>query len=258
MVLGVLAGVVLLVLVAGVATVRQSQTEQAVLPVAQGVPGPVLLVPGYGGATSAVEVLAATLRARGRDATVVRLPGRATGDMREQAAVLGDAADAAMERTGAASVDVVGHSAGGVVARLWVGENGGAVARRVVTLGSPHHGTSIAALARDLVPDSCPEACRQLSPDSDLLRGLNAGDETPTGPIFVSIWTRVDRVVTPPQSARLSGAVNVQVQRVCPNSRVEHGDLPRDPRVQAIVLAELGVAAPAVPRTCDRVRPPGS
>jgi hypothetical protein len=93
--------------------------------------------------------------------------------------------------------------AGGVVARLWVHEDGGSVARRVVTLGSPHHGTSVAALAREFVPDSCPEACRQLSPDSDLLRELNAADETPRGPLFVSIWTRVDRVVTPPESSRL-------------------------------------------------------
>ncbi len=251
--LAVLGCLAVLGLVAAVATLRQSQGSAEFEPVAQDVPGPVLLVPGYGGATSALEVLAATLRAQGRDATLVKLPGSATGDMRGQADALGNAAKAAMERTGATSVDVVGHSAGGVVARLWVSETGGPVTRRVVTLGSPHHGTSIAALARDLVPDSCPVACQQLSPDSELLRGLNADDETPTGPLFVSIWTRVDQVVTPPESARISGAVNVQVQAVCPGSRVEHGDLPRDPQVQAMVLAELGVSTPAVPRTCERV-----
>lgn len=254
LVVAVLTLVAVLVLVAVAATLRHSQGNPTQFePVAQDVPGPVLLVPGYGGATSALEVLAATLQARGRDATVVQLPGTATGDMRQQAEALGDAADAAMARTGATSVDVVGHSAGGVVARLWVSQTGGAVTRRVVTLGSPHHGTSIAALARDLVPQSCPQACRQLSPDSELLRGLNADDETPTGPLFVSIWTEADRVVTPPESARLSGAVNVQVQAVCPRSRVAHGDLPRDPRVQAMVLAELGTAVPVVPRSCEKV-----
>ncbi len=252
--LAVLTCVGLLVLVAVAATLRQSQgTSKEIQPVSQSTPGPVLLVPGYGGATSALEELAARLQARGRDATVVQLPGNATGDMHDQANALGDAADAAMESTGATSVDVVGHSAGGVVARLWVSESGGSVTRRVVTLGSPHHGTSIAALARDLVPDSCPVACRQLSPDSDLLLGLNADDETPTGPLFVSIWTRLDRVVTPPESARLSGAVNVRVQAVCPGSRVDHGDLPRDPRVQAMILAELGTAPPVVPRSCERI-----
>lgn len=254
LVLALLAGVAVLVLMAVAATVRQWQAGSADFqPAAQDVPGPVLLVPGYGGATSALEELAATLQARGRDATVVQLPGSATGDMREQADALDDAAVAAMERTGAATVDVVGHSAGGVVARLWVRQDGGSVARRVVTLGSPHHGTAIARVARDLVPKSCPVACRQLSPDSDLLRDLNGDDETPAGPLFVSIWTRVDRVVTPPRSARLSGAVNVQVQAVCPGSRVEHGDLPRDRRVQAMVLAELGTTTPVVPRTCERV-----
>jgi len=103
-VLALLAGVAVLVLMAVAATVRQWQAGSADFqPAAQDVPGPVLLVPGYGGATSALEELAATLQARGRDATVVQLPGSATGDMREQADALDDAAVAAMERTGAAT-----------------------------------------------------------------------------------------------------------------------------------------------------------
>ena len=53
-----------------------------------------------------------------------------------------------MDRTGTDSVDVVGYSAGGVIARLFVRDDGGdSVVRRVLTLGSPHHGTDVAALA---------------------------------------------------------------------------------------------------------------
>src|SRR4028119_1448243 len=141
LVLAVLTGGAVLVLVAVAVTLRHWQESVEFEPAAQNVPGPVLLVPGYGGATEALEVLAATLEARGRDATVVQLPGTATGDMREQAAALDKAADAAMERTGASSVDVVGHSAGGVVARLWVDAEGGSGARRGGTPGAPHHGT---------------------------------------------------------------------------------------------------------------------
>lgn len=219
-----------------------------VAPVAQDHPGPVLLVPGYGGSTAALEVLRAALERSGRDAAVVHLAGDGTGDLTNQAKVLDRAAHAALDRTGAESVDVVGFSAGGVVARLWVRTfDGGDLARRVVTLGSPHHGTDLAGLAGDLTPDMCPVACRQLVEDSDLLRALNAGDETPTGPLWVSIWTTDDRVVVPAESASLEGALNFSVQSVCGGVHVEHGDLPRDPAVIAMTTTELGVDPPARP-----------
>lgn len=235
-----LAVVVVVALVVGGGFAVRALTGN-VDPVAQDRPGPVLLVPGYGGSTSALEVLAAALRSAGRDAVVLALAGDGTGDLSGQAEVLAVAADAARERTGAESVDVVGYSAGGVVTRLWLKEyDGASVARRVVTLGSPHHGTTVAGLAESVVPDQCPEACRQLVPGSDLLRGLNAGDETPEGPAYVSIWTTQDETVTPPDSSRLDGALNLVVQEVCAAATVSHGELPTDPLVGAMVLLELG------------------
>ncbi|HEX6756254.1 MAG TPA: lipase [Mycobacteriales bacterium] len=236
---GALAGVLLGVL----------GRDPVAVPVPQDRPGPVLLVPGYGGATEAVDVLAGRLRAAGRDATVVRLPGDGTGDLAAQAAALDVAASAALARTGAPSVDVVGYSAGGVVARLWAAGGGRTVARRIVTLGSPNHGSGVAALGGSLAPGACPAACRQLAPDSSLLSRLNA-DETPDGPVWVSIWTSVDQVVTPPDSARLDGALNIPVQSVCATSRVGHSELPTDPVVGSLVLAALAPAAPATPTTC--------
>ena len=87
---------------------------------------------------------------------------------------------AALARTGEQSVDVVGYSAGGLVARLWVADGHADVVRRVVTLGSPHHGTSLADLAGDVAPGQCPLGCQQMASDSDLLaapqpRGRDAG-----------------------------------------------------------------------------------
>jgi triacylglycerol lipase len=208
-------------------------------------PGPVILVPGYGGSQSALLRLAGRLAATGRSTQVLTLPDGGTGDLLTQADTLDTAVRTAL-RNGAPSVDVVGYSAGGVVARLWVRDFGGQpLARRVVTLGSPHRGTGLASLAGSLLPDACPVACRQLAPDSDLLRRLNSGDETPAGPQWVSVWSTVDEVVRPPDSARLEGALDLTVQDVCPRSQVQHGDLPDDPVVQGIVLAELA-ATPTV------------
>ena len=186
-----------------------------------------LLVPGYGGGTGGLEQLANRLRAAGRQATVVPLPGDGTGDLDAQATALDVAVRSALA-AGAPSVDLVGYSAGGVVARLWARDHDGAArARRIVTLGSPHHGTDLAAVAGLLAPDSCPPACQQLAPDSDLIAGLNSGDETPDGPAWVSIWTSQDQVVTPPDTARLVGASNVVVQRICPGRASTTGSCPR-------------------------------
>jgi triacylglycerol esterase/lipase EstA (alpha/beta hydrolase family) len=215
--------------------------------VSQSAQPPVLLVPGYGGGTAGLDVMAAALRREGRDVTVVHLAGDGTGDLNQQADVVEDAVHRAIS-AGADSVDLVGYSAGGVTVRLWVRQyDGGSVARRIVTLGSPQHGTDLAALASDIAPDKCPEACRQLATDSQLIDQLNSGDETPSGPLWVSIWTTDDAVSTPPQTASLAGALDFSVQQVCPRVNVTHAQLPESPVVIAMVEAELRRTPPALP-----------
>jgi triacylglycerol esterase/lipase EstA (alpha/beta hydrolase family) len=248
-----LLAALLVVAAAALTTVWVSRPGTPAGPVAQARPGPVLLVPGYGGGTAALQPLADALAAGGRDATVVALPGNGTGDLREAAEALDAAVTEALDRTGEDTVDLVGYSAGGVVARLWVADGHAALTRRVVTLGAPHHGTSLADLAGNLAPGQCPVGCQQLAPGSDLLAELNAGDETPEGPTWVSIWTTQDQTVTPPDSARLDGALNVPVQSVCAGAQVGHGDLPRF--ALPLVLAELAAGDPVElgPADCPRI-----
>ena len=234
----------LIMTVAVVAVIRVAATSH---PVPQSAPGPVLLVPGYGGNVDSLRPLAAALRSAGRTAVIVEPVGDGTGDLRMQAEHLAEVAERVRDDAGAASVDVIGYSAGGVVARLWVRDDGGAeVARRVLTLGSPHHGTSQAALGAEFA-GGCSDACEQLVPDSDLLRRLNAGDETPAGPLWATVRSTSDQVVTPIDSAALSGALNVLVQDVCPGSTTAHGDLPSNPVVLAVLGSVLGVGTPQLP-----------
>jgi len=216
------AGVAVLIVAVGVLIAVRSQGSD-------GHDDAVVLVPGYGGSQDGLRVLADRIRAAtGRETRVVTLPGNGTGDLQAQVAVLASVA-------GSGSVDVIGFSAGGVVARLWVARGG--TPRRVITLGSPLHGTRLAATGGAVVPDACPVACQQLAPGSALLSSLA---REPVKTPWLSIWTEDDQTVVPPDSSRLEGAVNLPLQGLCPGVHVEHGELPTHPLSSAIVLSALG------------------
>ncbi|HEX4700962.1 MAG TPA: lipase [Pseudonocardiaceae bacterium] len=212
----------------------------------QSQPGPVILVPGYGGSTGSLSTLAARLRSAGRTTDIVSLPGDGTGDLLAQVDVLDTAVNNALGG-GAPSVDVIGYSAGGLVTRLWVARDAGEHrARRVVTLGAPLHGTEVAAAGTALVPGACPLACQQLVPNSALLRSVDT-QPLPAGIRWLSLWTENDQTVVPPESARLTGAVNVPLQQICPGVQLSHSQLPADPLVDRIVLAALDGPALSTP-----------
>ena len=176
----VLAVALVIVVVALVST--GSEEEKTVDPAR---PGPVIVLPGYGGDTEPLTPLLAALRGEGREVVLFEPTDNEQGDLRVQAKRLAALADSAADGSDAGSVDVIGYSAGGVIARLFVRDYDGAdVVRRVLTLGSPHHGAEVAGSAGELA-GGCPKACEQLAIDSDLLRELNAGDETPAGPRWV-------------------------------------------------------------------------
>lgn len=192
---------------------------------------PVFLLPGFGGSTSDLALIAAELRSAGRDVRLVELD-EDWPDFETQAALLDDAVG------DSASVDVVGFSAGGLVARLWASSDAaGGAARRVVTVATPNHGTSA-----DVLGPGCTGGCASLLAGSDLLTELNA-DETPDGVKWTTIWSETDGVVSPASSARLAGALDVRVQDVCPGLTPNHLEMLSAP-VPALVAAVLAGAEP--------------
>ncbi|MGH2809152.1 MAG: alpha/beta fold hydrolase, partial [Actinomycetota bacterium] len=198
-------------------------------------PVPVILVHGYGGSSTSMETIQARLQREGRSVVAVDLPDRGEGDITSSARFLSEAIDA----TGAATVDLIGFSLGGVVVRTYVDAIDASKPRYVITLASPHHGTDIAGLATFADPGACTGACAQLNPESDFLAGLNDPDETPEGPAFVTVWTDDDETVTPPDSAVLDGALNIKIQDVCPGAEVSHGDVAHHLAVLGIIVTTL-------------------
>jgi triacylglycerol lipase len=211
-------------------------------------PTPVVLVPGYGGTAASLATLERRLRGPLRPVVVAGLPDRGTGAIDASIRELGRTVD----RTGAAMVDLVGYSAGGVVVRGWLRQPGNAArARHVVLLGSPNHGAELAGLAGSVDASLCPDSCADLAPGSGFLARLNAGDETPPGPRYVSVWTQRDQTVTPPDSAVLRGAVNVRVQDVCTDAQFGHGGLVHDPLALGLVVRAVEGALPSTPGPGD-------
>ena len=209
---------------------------------------PVVLVPGYGGATDALEVLAAALRDDGRYVRIVELGPASLGDLHDQADLIRSTVTDVRRDSGASSVDVVAFSAGGVATRIWAADDGGAkVARRIVTLSSPHHGTDSTVISSKLSGGTCPVACQQLDTHSSVIRDLNRGDETPAGPAWISLWIENDDLLVPPTTARLDGAVNFAIQSVCPGLSISHLGLPANRVVVAMVRDELDRAEPGKP-----------
>ena len=184
-----------------------------------------------------LDGLATRLDNAGRSTVVLNLPNGATGDLQVQAGVLAAAVTKALA-AGAPSVDLVGYSAGGIVIGLFVAAHPSEV-RRVVTIGSPLHGTALAGLAATLLRAQCPVACQEMVPGTPLLASLDAAQPARTGVPWTSMWTDRDEVVAPPDSARFTGATNIVLQDICADDRATHLSLPADPLVAGITLKSL-------------------
>ena len=107
-------------------------------------PTPIVLVHGLFGHAAGFRVLGRFLLARGfHNLATFSYAPRVDHD--ELARGLGRAIDAVCETTGAAEVDVVGHSLGGLAARHLLERSARARVRRVVTLGAPCLGRALPA-----------------------------------------------------------------------------------------------------------------
>ena len=121
--------------------------------------------------------------------------------------------------TGAAKVDIITHSMGGLSSRWYVKFLGGSSSvDEWVSLGGPNHGTNTANLC--FWQTSCFEmntalaclqtSCREMYPGSSFLTALNATDETWGTPRYATWWSPCDEVINPDSSILLSGATNTQ------------------------------------------------
>ena len=139
--------------------------------------------------------------------------------------------DAVLASTQARAAMIVGHSMGGLVARAYIRKYGTAKVARILTIGSPHHGSVHAWL----FPGA---SLAELRPGNPWLAALNR-ERIDATLRFVSLWSWHDSMVAPQTSCELPGAIDVALVGV------GHNALLGDGRVLAQALAEIGAAREA-------------
>ena len=132
-----------------------------------------------------------------------------------------DAAIARLLRaSGARQVSLVCHSMGGLVARAYLRSHAHSHVRRVVTLGTPHHGTVFAHCARS-------DNALQMRRSCDFVTQL-AQREEPTE--FICFASQHDNLIVPRESQVLTCAEAVWFERV------GHLEMTGDPTVLARLI----------------------
>ena len=185
----------------------------------------------------------------------------ATGLIEHSAQELSAFVDRVLAATGAAQVDLVGHSQGGMMPRYYLLENGASKVHALVGLSPSNDGTTLDGIftlashfpGSDALLADCP-ACAEQEAGSPFITQLNAGGETVPGVAYTVIQSRNDEVVTPYTSAFLAGANNITLQDQCVLDQGEHVSMPYDHIADADVLTALDPAHPRHP-ACTPVAP---
>jgi triacylglycerol esterase/lipase EstA (alpha/beta hydrolase family) len=159
--------------------------------------------------------------------------------------------------TGAAKVDIVGHSEGGFQSiygpkvRGYAGQVG-----KVIALAPPTHGTTFGGLVsvgdylglgplvdQVLQQFGC-QACDELIVGGSAVATLTAGPIAQPGVKYTVIASRFDALVTPHETSfiREPGVTNQYVQDTCPLDPVGHVGLAFDPTVAQLVANALDPA----------------
>ena len=194
---------------------------------AAGTRGPVVLVHGWSLSRGSWWLLRRRLLRDGWSPVCCFDYGSITADVESAAIQLGTFVQRLVEAN-AAPPALIGHGLGGLVIRNYAGRCAHAEVQRIITLGTPHQGTDLAAR---LFP--------HLKPGSAFLRDLKASDRAVRRYDVIAIHSTFDAVVLPPSNARYPIALNVQL------NDVGHNTLLFSRRVYGLLAENLAAPLPS-------------
>jgi pimeloyl-ACP methyl ester carboxylesterase len=156
---------------------------------------PLVLINGLGVPHFVAEVYARFFREDGRRVFAVSPPSLGFGDLRAAARRVDEAVGRALAETGAAKVDLVGMSLGGLIGLYYVRCAGGAPrVARFVSVGGPLNGSRLACVGR-IPPLTALPSLSQICALSDFVREVQTAPREEE-PRMYTVGTRGD-FVTP-------------------------------------------------------------
>ena len=166
---------------------------------------PVLLLHGYGCNSGYWSHLTPLLdRARINHATLDLEP--LLGAIDDNVPSVARAVESLCLKSNAPKVIIVAHSMGGLVARAYVREHGAACMAHIFTLGTPHHGTSLARMGIGKNAAQMRRGRGSDARESAWLQALAAAENAHTRSLITSFYTHHDNIVAPQTSSVLPGA----------------------------------------------------
>jgi pimeloyl-ACP methyl ester carboxylesterase len=201
----------------------------------------VVLIQGFMQTRRVMDTLERRLRSDGFRVVSFHLGGLLnnfnTRGIASLAALINSKIQRLREREDIGKIHIIGHSKGGLIARYLVQRAGGAdYTTTVITLGTPHHGTPVAALGMGVGLFLVSRSIWELFPQSPLIKELNA-DPFPAGVRLVSVYSSGD-IVCPYQRSMLTLRDGADVRNVMTRG-LGHMELVEDPYVYGLLLREL-------------------
>ena len=194
---------------------------------------PVLLIHGYGCNSGYWHSMSkALLKANITHHAVDLEP--VIGGIDEYVPTIHRAVETLCRETGHDKVVIVAHSMGGLASRAYLRDYGSNRIGKLITLGTPHHGTGLAHFGVGLNTHQMRwTATEQEGLASEWLRALKASENVAVYGHIVSIYSHHDNIISPQTSSHLPGAKNIEL------SGIGHVALGFDPEVQALVIREV-------------------
>lgn len=174
---------------------------------------PIVMVHGYSGSTSNFNTMESRFQSAGHPSCALYKFGYNSlgSSNKTSASRLKSFVDGALSSTGQSKARLVAHSNGGLVSRWYrVFEGGSKKTSKLITLGTPHQGTSWAYAC--ISP-----ACFEMRPNSSFLRSLNGKG------CDVSLWSDADEIILPNSSAKCG--TSIQIKSTSHNGMLSDADV---------------------------------